>query len=167
MKRMDRKLLFPGICLCLIALAPTAPAQDRGMIRISGAGLLSDVVEGYAAVYKKEAPNCSVTVTGATTGIGFQRLVNGESDIAMMTRAATAEETKSAAAKGISLDSKYIGQIGLAVITNARNAVNELTMDQLAAIFKGEVTNWSQVGGPGEPIKVTIRAVPETGAGVL
>ena len=161
--------LLLGICMCLVAMTPMgeALAQGTGMIRISGAGLLSEVVEGYAGMYKKDAPNCSVTVTGATTGIGFQRLLEGNADLAMMTREATAEETKNAAAKGITLGSKYIGQIGLAVITNARNTVNELTMDQLAAIFKGEVTNWSQVGGPGEPIKVTMRAVPETGAGVL
>jgi phosphate transport system substrate-binding protein len=65
------------------------------------------------------------------------------------------------------LGSKVIGYVGLAIVTNSKNPVNELTMEQVAKIFKGEISNWSQVGGPNEPIKVTNRAVPETGAGVL
>ena len=85
----------------------------------------------------------------------------------MMTRKVTGEEAKLAEAKGVLLVSKYVGKIGLAVITNTKNTVNELTMDQLAKIYKGDIENWSQVGGPNEPIRVTIRAVPETGAGVL
>jgi phosphate transport system substrate-binding protein len=84
-----------------------------------------------------------------------------------MTRAVTAEEAKLAEAKGVTLSSKHVGKIGLAVITNVKNTVNELTMDQVARIFKGEITNWSEVGGPNEPIKVTTRPVPDTGTGVL
>jgi phosphate transport system substrate-binding protein len=39
-------------------------------------------------------------------------------------------------------------------------------MDQLAKIFKGEITNWNQVGGPNQRIKVTTRGVPESGVGL-
>jgi phosphate transport system substrate-binding protein len=169
MKGFSRVIIFIGIFLSLLCLMTDhrAIAQDKGTIRVSGAGLLSDVVDMNAAQYTQEAPNCSFVIHGATTGIGVQRLIAGDADMAMVTRKMTEEETKNAAAKGLSLGSKYVGQIALAVITNSKNTVNELTMEQLEKIFKGEITNWSQVGGPNEPIRVTMRAVPETGAGVL
>ena len=146
---------------------PEALAQGKKGLSVTGAGLLSDVVETYGEMLLKEAPDCSITVSGATTGIGFQRLFEGVVDMAMSTRQITAEEIKIAEGKGVPLASKYIGKIGLAIVTNSKNTVEELTLEQLAAIFKGEITNWNKVGGPSEPIKVTIRAVPETGAGVL
>ena len=169
---MERK-----ICSCSVAaivaiffvIVAALPAQGQGkkIVRISGAGLLSDVVVTMKEDFAKENTACSITVSGATTGIGFKKLLNGQAELAMMTRKATSEEVKLAEAKGIALSSKLIGKIGLAVITNAKNSVDSLTMEQLAKIFKGEITNWSQVGGPNEHIKVTTRAVPETGAGVL
>jgi phosphate transport system substrate-binding protein len=153
--------------VCMIAAVLPAQGQNTKVTRISGAGLLSDVVESFHEEFDKTNPTCGVTVLGANTGIGFKKLIDGDAEMAMMTRKATPEEAKLAEAKGIPLSSKLIGKIGLAVITSSKNSVNELTMDQLAKIFKGEITNWSDVGGPNEPIKVTIRAVPETGAGVL
>ncbi|MBI4962852.1 MAG: substrate-binding domain-containing protein [Desulfomonile tiedjei] len=141
-------------------------AQEKKIVRISGAGALSDAVQSYSEQYMKEAGNCSITVTGTGVGLGFKRLIGGETDMVMSTRKPTAEETKLAGEKGLTLASKDIGQVELAVITNDKNSVNELTMEQLAKIFKGEITNWSQVGGPNEPIKVTIRPVPESGIGV-
>jgi phosphate transport system substrate-binding protein len=125
------------------------------------------VVEAYCQDYNKTVPECGFTISGANTAIGFKKLVDGEAEVAMMTRKATPDELNLAETKGVPLSSKFVGQIGLAVITSSKNTVNELTMDQLAKIFKGEITNWGNVGGPNEPIKVTIRAVPETGAGVL
>jgi phosphate transport system substrate-binding protein len=163
-----RKVAFVVMVLTVFGLLPSLHVfgQDKP-VRIGGAGLLSDVVETFVQSFKKEAATCSITISGATTGIGFQKLLDGDAEIAMVTRPITSEETKKAETKGISLNSKLIGQVSLAVITNAKNTVNELTMDQLAKIFRGDLTNWSQVGGPTEPIKVTIRAVPETGAGLL
>ena len=169
MRRMPSTTVF-GLALVLLwslAPHPRAIAQEKQTLRISGAGLISEVVQAYWELYEKRAPECACTVTGATTGVGFQKLFDGEDEIAMVTREITPEETKKAEAKGVSLVFKYVGRIGLGVITNAKNSVNELTMDQLAKIFRGQISNWAQVGGPNEPIKVTIRAVPETGAGVL
>lgn len=167
-KKMSVYSGFMVIIFVLVSfVACPTEAQEQKMVRISGAGLLSDVVENLHEDFDKSNPLCKLTVSGATTGIGFKRLIEGEAELAMMTRKVTSEEAKLAEARGVALSSKLIGKIGLAVVTSSKNTVNELTMDQLAKIFKGETTNWSQVGGPNESIKVTIRAVPETGAGVL
>lgn len=166
--KMESPYYRAALALCLVVLAIfPVHGQDKKVVRISGAGLLGDVVETVSQDFVKANPSCSFTVAGATTGIGFKKLIEGEAELAMMTRKVTPEEARLAEAKGVALSSKFVGKIGLAVITNAKNTVSVLTMDQLAKIFKGEITNWSAVGGPNEPIKVTIRGVPETGAGVL
>jgi phosphate transport system substrate-binding protein len=156
-----------AFCACFTASLPAALAEQKQAIRISGAGLLSEAVQVFVDGYAKEKPDCSFVIMGATTGIGFQKLMDGEAELAMVTRKITDQETKKAESMGLILHSKLIGHVGLAVITNIKNPVNEMTMDQLAGIFRGDIVNWSEIGGPNEHIRVTNRAVPETGAGVL
>jgi phosphate transport system substrate-binding protein len=160
-------LLVAAIFLVWWPAAGPVQAQEKKAVRVAGAGLLSEWLQDNADLYIKGAPTCSITISGSTTALGVQRLMEGNAELAALTRAMTPEETKKAEAQGFSLGSKLIGYVGLGVVTNSKNSVSELTMEQLAKIFKGEISNWSQVGGPNEPIKVTVRAVPETGAGVL
>jgi ABC-type phosphate transport system substrate-binding protein len=103
-----------SIMLLLCFVLGSAQAQEKKVIRISGGGALSDVVQSYSESYMKGAANCSITVTGTTTGIGFKKLFDGEADIVMSTRKITAEEAKIAQEKGLSLNSTYIGQVELA-----------------------------------------------------
>jgi phosphate transport system substrate-binding protein len=166
---MKRAIILLAVATFLVWCPATrhAEAGDKQAVRVVGAGLLSEWLQEGADLYMKSSPTCSITITGATTGVGVRRLMEGNSEIGALTRKLTAEEAKKAQDQGLLLSSKQIGYIGLAVITNNKNSVSELTMDQLAKIFKGEIKNWSQVGGPNQPIKVTMRAVPETGSGVL
>jgi phosphate transport system substrate-binding protein len=166
---MKKSVVAISVAVALILCLTFAPvsAQGKKVVRISGAGALSDIVQTYSDDYMKEAADCSITVTGTSTGSGFKKLLDGEADLMMASRKLSAEEAKMAEEKGLSLGSKYIGQVELAVITNEKNNVDVLTMEQLAKIFKGEITNWNEVGGPNEQIKVTARAAPESGAGVV
>jgi phosphate transport system substrate-binding protein len=169
MKTKKAAIIIPGLLILtsFLTVIPVATAQNKKSISIDGAGLAADVIQTYAQLYTKDRPNCSLVVTGSNSGLGLQRLINGQIEMAMASRKITEEEAKKAEEIGLTLKSKYLGQIGLAVITNAKNSIDELTMQQLAGIFSGDIINWNKVGGPDEPIKVTIRAVPETGAGVL
>jgi phosphate transport system substrate-binding protein len=159
--------LFALAIIIVVGFPFSVQGEDKKIVRISGAGLLSEFVDTLHEDFDKDHPLCHLVVSGATTGIGFKKLIDGDAELSMMTRKVTPEEARLAESKGITLSSKFIGKIGLAVITNSKNSVSELTMEQLAKVFKGEITNWSQVGGPNQPIKVATRAVPETGAGVL
>ena len=160
-------VLVAAIFLVWCPAAGPVKAQEKKAVRVVGAGLLSEWLQDNSEQYMKGAPSCSITISGSTTALGVQRLIEGNAELGALTRAMTAEENKKAEAQGLSLGSKLVGYVGLAVVTNSKNSVSTLTMEQLSKIFKGEITNWSQVGGPNEPIKVTVRAVPDTGAGVL
>ena len=166
MRRSGSGIIVCAAMVWILGLGVSASiAQGKQAVRIHGAASLSEVIQIYAELYMKQAPNCAIIVTGTSTGIGFNKLIDGEADLAAVSRKITPEEAKRAQEKGLSLDFKYLGQVEIAVITNDKNNVSTLTMEQLAKIFKGEITNWNEVGGPNEAIKVTARAVPESGVG--
>lgn len=156
-----------ALCVWSLISVPVAVADEKRPMRIIGAGLLSGWVQSCSERYMKTVPSCSITVAGATSGTGFQNLIDGHAEIAMVTRSIIPEEAEKARQRGLSLESRHIGKIELAIITNIKNTVDEITMDQLARIFKGEITNWNRVGGPNETIEVTMRPVPQTGSGML
>ncbi|MEW6350104.1 MAG: substrate-binding domain-containing protein [Thermodesulfobacteriota bacterium] len=158
--------LFAALSVFLPAMSSAEPGVDQG-IRIWGAGLLSTVVEGYSKQYAGSAPGWDASMIGATTGKGFRALIEGEADLVMASRPMTDAETGAAASKGVQVVHKELGRVCLAVVTNASNPVENLTLEQLRKIFTGQVTNWKDVGGNDEPIVVTTRAVPDTGAGVI
>ncbi len=169
MRRTGSNIILSAAMVSLLWLASVsaATAQPKRAVRVCGAGALANIAQTYAESYAEKGPNCSITVIGATTGQGFKMLFNGEADLVVASREITADEAKQALQKGLVIVSKYMGQVELAIITNDKNSVKELTLEQLAKVFKGEYKNWRQVGGPNEPIKVTRRAVPESGVGVL
>src|SRR5262249_46163084 len=102
-----------------------------------------------------------VEIKAHGSGSAFTSLQAGQSDIGMASRKIKPAEvqqlqpllgdlTSNASEHVLALD-------GVAVIVNQANSVRGLTMDQLARIFAGEITDWSQVGGAGDSISLYAR----------
>ena len=87
--------------------------------------------------------NSGVTVTYDPTGsgAGIEAAGNGSADIGLSSRALKDEE------KTGGLTETVVALDGIAVIVNANSKVEDLTVEQIAKIFTGEITDWSQVGG--------------------
>ncbi len=153
--------------LVALPLAIVCEAQEKKTHKIGGANLFADVFEGFSETYQKTNSNCRPLMLGSTTGRGIAEFINGDVPVVWASRAMNSKEKEQASANGIQVSEKQTGKTALAVVANAKNPVSELSMEQLRKIFAGEITNWKDVGGLDEPIRVTIRAVPETGAGVL
>jgi phosphate transport system substrate-binding protein len=141
--------------------------QEQQAVRISGALPLSDLVGGWAADYMKEKPKAQITVAGKSAAYGYSQFLDGQANLVMATRPMTADEQQRAAAKGIRVAEKFVMNIGIAIITNVKNPVSSLTLEQLRDIYAGPISNWKAVGGPDEAIKVLQRPYPDTGAAVL
>lgn len=133
-----------------------APVEtgDR-VITLGGSTSLSETADKLAAAYMEKYDFMTVTVQGGGSGAGESQCLSGEFDIGMLSR----DLSEDGASKG--LVDHMIGQDGVAVIANV-DGVEELTTVQVAQIFSGEITNWSQVGGPDMSIQVIIR---EDGSG--
>jgi phosphate transport system substrate-binding protein len=163
-------LTVAAIMLFQVILAvPNSESQDKiqAALRVNGAAMAANDVELWTKSFMDLNPDVKVVVTGTSAGKGFEALVEGQADLALMSRDVSANEEKKAAAKGLKFTSKLIGYSGLAVITSPRNPVNELTFEQLKKIYLGEYTNWKQVGGPDAATRYLTRRVPESGGAVF
>jgi len=104
----------------------------------------------------------TIAVSGGGSGTGITSLINGTADIANASRQMKEEEIEAARANGIEPVEIPVAVDAIAVIVNLQNPISQLTIDQLADIFTGRITNWKDVGGNDEPIVVVSR---ETNSG--
>lgn len=98
-------------------------------------------------------------VKSTPSGEAFAGLTDGSMQVAMSTRTITPDEAATLAAIGAgdmtAGDQEHILALdGLVLIVNQSNPVSALSLEDAARIYRGEVTNWSQIGGPDMPIEV-------------
>ena len=137
------------------------PAEQRS-IQNKGSDTLVNLALAWAERYREIEPDVSIAVTGGGSGTGIASLINGTVDIANASRAMKESEIEAAQANGFDPQEYVVAIDALAVIVNPENPVEKLTIDQLADIFTGRITNWQDVGGNDAPIIVVSR---ETNSG--
>lgn len=140
-----KKFLSLILAGALVLVGSNAFAE--GMIQIKGSDTLINIVQRLAEVYMEQNPGSYIAVTGGGSGTGVAALINNKCDIANASRLMKPKEISMAADNGVTAKRIVIGLDGLSVVVNSGSGVENLTMDQIGAIFRGEVTNWSQVGG--------------------
>ena len=150
---MNRYFIL-GILFAAVIMAGCTGQQSGESLEIKGSDTLVQLVADMAESYNEAHPDADVVVTGGGSGTGIAALINGEVNIADASRSIKAEEIDQAKAKGIDPWEFIIARDGLAVVVNPENPVTELTMDQTGAIYRGEITNWNQVGG--EDVEITL-----------
>lgn len=161
-----------GIVLLLFAaMTATAacggqPASAAGTparaIQNKGSDTLVNLALAWAEAYREVAPDVAIAVTGGGSGTGIAALINGTVDIANASRAMKENELADARRNGIEPQEYTVAIDALAVVVNKANPVDRLTIDQLADIFTGRITNWREVGGNDAPIILVSR---ETNSG--
>ncbi len=136
-----------------MALLWTSNVQARNeMLQIKGSDTLINLVQRLAEVYMEKHPGSYIAVNGGGSGTGIAALINNKCAIANASRLMKSKEMARASKNGISVNRVVIAMDGLSVITHPANSVTQLTVDQIGKIFKGEITNWSEVGGPNRSI---------------
>lgn len=135
-----------------LALTFSGNLYANEFIQIKGSDTLINLVQRLSEVYMQKNGGIDIAVTGGGSGTGIAALLNQKTDIADASRSIKDKEIKKAASKGINVKSAVIAMDGLSVIINPANPINHLTVDEVGKIFRGEVTNWKQVGGPDRAI---------------
>ena len=130
--------------------------QLSGVVNTNGSTSMEKVMQVLIEAFKEQQPNVTVNYTGSGSGAGVTSAIDGTADLGLASRALKSEEEeKGAQANIVALD-------GVAIVVNPDNAVDDLNVDQIAQIFKGEITNWKDLGGADEEIAVYGR---EAGSG--
>ena len=149
-----RRLLLMGfICLALVFAGSSALAKQK-MIQIKGSDTLVNLVQILAEAYMEKHPETPIAVLGGGSGTGIAALINGTCDIANHSRPWKEKEINLAWEKGVKPRRFIIAIDGVSIIVNESNPIEKLGIDQLGAIYRGEIKNWKEVGGPDKPISL-------------
>ena len=138
-----------------------AGVQVAAAQKIKGSDTVLPVSQEAAETYMAAHPGGRVTVTGGGSGVGISALLDGTTDIAMASRSIKFSERMKLKKGGKQLREAVVAYDALAVVVNPGNPVTNLTRQQLEDIFRGKVTNWSQVrdavtGKRGEDLKIIV-----------
>src|SRR5665811_1851340 len=126
-------------------------SSSGGAIQVKGSDTMVNLAQMWAEDYMKSNPQVNIAVTGGGSGTGITAMINGTTDIADSSREMKQQEKEQVAAKGIEVVENKVALDGIAVVVNKDNKVSELSVDQLADIFSGRITDWRDVGGdPGQ-----------------
>jgi phosphate transport system substrate-binding protein len=149
---MKRYVAFLMAALMLSFVA--AEGFAREMVQVKGSDTLINVVQRLSEVYMEKNPGKAIAVTGGGSGTGLAAIVNGKCDIANSSRLMKEKEVAAAVDKGMDLKRIIVAIDGLSIIVNGKNPVKQLTVDQVGKIYRGEVTNWKDVGG--DDVKISL-----------
>ena len=120
--------------------------QKSGTVNTDGSTSMADVMGALTEVFREKEPDITVNYSGTGSGSGISGVLDGTCDIGLSSRELKQEEIEQGAvAHVIALD-------GVAVVVNPKNTVTDLTTEQIADIFTGKITNWSELGGSDAPI---------------
>lgn len=134
-------------------------AQNGNSIQVKGSDTMVNLGQAWAEKYMEKNTGDFVAVTGGGSGTGFSSLISATCNIAMASRSIKNKEVELARQKGINPKEIKVALDGLAVVVNPKNPVDKLTIDQLARIFTGKITNWKEVGGVDAKITLLSREV--------
>lgn len=141
-----------GILVLGLTLVVGPNARSSGMLQIKGSDTLINLVQKLAEEYMAENPGSQIAITGGGSGTGIAALLNKKCDIANSSRQMKAAEVSQALKGGVDAKRVVIAIDGLSVITNPQNPVTQLTVDEIGAIYRGDIINWKDVGGNDSPI---------------
>ena len=170
--KYTKKLLAALVCIGALLAACGPPAQGgangpSGRIVVAGSTTVTPIMLALSEAFGAANAGVSIEVQELGTSAGINATLQGVSDIAMASRPLSDDEQ----AQG--LTPIPIAVDGVAVVVHEQNPVQSLTTQQIQAIFRGEITNWNQVGGSDASITVVsrvegsgIRATFESFAGV-
>jgi phosphate transport system substrate-binding protein len=129
-----------------------------GTLKLAGSTTVQPIATAAAEEFMSMNPDVVVTVQGGGSGTGVTQVAQGTVDIGNASREVKASEME----EYPDLVPTPIAADGIAVVVNPSNSIDALSMEQVEGIFTGQITNWSEVGGPDEEIVVVIR---EDGSG--
>lgn len=139
MKKMN-KILTTVLVIALVALTLAGCAKkDASPVTTDGSTSMEKVIGTLGEAFT-EKEGIDVTYNPTGSGSGIQAVSEGRCDIGLSSRALKDDEKAALTETTVALD-------GIAMIVNPENPVSDLTVEQIADIYTGKITNWSEVGG--------------------
>ena len=148
-----RKSIFLFLLILSFTLTGCLSQQTtlKEQLKLAGSTTVEPAARAAAERFMIRYPNVEVSVRGGGSTIGVKGVAYGALHIGMTSRPFTIAELD----QWPNLTATVIGRDGVSVVVNKdvyEAGVTQLTLEQVAAIWRGEITNWNEVGGPDLPI---------------
>lgn len=159
------KKIITILCAAVMALSLFAgcgqKANDNGTttggtVSTDGSTSMEKVVGALGESFMEANKGTTFTYNPTGSGSGIQAVSEGRCDIGLSSRALKDDE------KASGLKETIVALDGIAIIVNPQNPVKDLSLEQIAKIYTGEITNWKDVGGEDAEI---VRIGREAGSG--
>ena len=131
-------------------------AALTGTVATGGSTSMQSLMSMMQEAFMAENQGVTVTYDPTGSGAGVTGAADGTLDIGLSSRALKDEE------KAQGLKETTFALDGIAIVVNTENTVEDLSLEQIAKLATGEITNWSEVGGPDAPVVLIGR---EAGSG--
>ena len=141
--------------LSITMLAGCGGEKVTGSVATDGSTSMEKVIGALGEAFQNDT-GINFTYNPTGSGSGIKAVQEGRCDIGLSSRELKAEE------KEAGLRGTVLAYDGIAVIVNTENPVNDLSLETIAQIYTGEITNWSELGGNDDPIVLIGR---EAGSG--
>ena len=143
MKKTIAILLSLVMAVSLLTVAASADKLS-GTVATNGSTSMEKVIGILSEQFMEDNDKVTITYDATGSGTGIESVATGTCDIGLASRnLKDAEVEKGLAATTVALD-------GIAIIVNENCPVDDLTVEQIAAIFTGLVTDWADFGGKGD-----------------
>ena len=159
------KKIIPVLCAAVMALSLLAGCGQKandsgttagGTVATDGSTSMEKVIGALGESFMEANKGTTFTYNPTGSGSGIQAVSEGRCDIGLSSRALKDDE------KAAGLKETIVALDGIAIIVNPQNPVKDLSLEQIARIYTGEITNWKDVGGEDAEI---VRIGREAGSG--
>lgn len=133
----------------------SATEELSGTLSMNGSTSMEKVIKAVNGAFMEKNKGVTVNLNLTGSGTGIQEASEGKCDIGNSSRKLKDEEAEK-------LDATVIGLDGIALVVNPTNKLEDITIEDLAKVYSGEITNWKDLGGDDKAIVVIGR---EDGSG--
>lgn len=155
MKKTIKLLVSSVLAAMLLVGCGSTEGGSSDIIKMSGSTSMEKLCNTLKEQYLADS-GVEIDVQFTGSGAGIQAVTEGTVDIGNASRALKDEE------KSAGIVENVVALDGIGIVTDTANTVADITKDQLAQIYKGEIKNWSELGGSDSAIVVIGR---EAGSG--
>ena len=146
--RKKLKIAASILCLTLAGSVLAGCGKEEKTVSTDGSTSMEKVIGALGEQFEADNEGVKFTYNPTGSGTGITAVSDGICDIGLSSRALKDEE------KSKGLKETILAYDGIAVIINNENTIDDLSLDDIAKIYTGEIKNWSELGGADAEIVV-------------
>ena len=137
MKRVISIVMIAVLAICMLTGCGSKSSET---VTTDGSTSMEKVIGALGEAFQEDT-GISFTYNPTGSGSGIQAVQEGRCDIGLSSRDLKDEEKESG------LTATVLAYDGIAIVVNPENQVSDLSLEDIAKIYKGEIKNWKEVGG--------------------